>query len=79
MRAGASRLGSGVTKRELAIRVLDAVEDGSTGEVIALCLNALEDGKRVVRCRCPRCGLGFEWPGLLDAHLLACDPESLAA
>ena len=50
------------------IRALDALEAGDQNEAVAILLGALEDGPTERPCVCPECGLGFEWPGLLDHH-----------
>ena len=52
------------------VAALEALEVGDQGLAVAVLLGALEDGQTERRYRC-ECGASFEWPGLLDAHLLA--------
>ncbi len=52
------------------VAALEALEAGNLGELEAILLGALEDGPRERRFRCPVCGLGLEWPGLVEAHSL---------
>jgi hypothetical protein len=61
------------------LAALDALEVGDTSYAADVLLAALEDGGRDYRVRCS-CGDMFEWPGLLDAHILrgACRLESAA-
>jgi hypothetical protein len=48
---------------------LEALEVGDQEQAVYVLLNALEDGPRIERVRCEFCDQGFEWPGLLGAHL----------
>jgi len=52
------------------VQALEALEVGDAVYAAEILLAALEDGPTERRRRCPVCGLGFEWPGLLDHHLL---------
>lgn len=62
------------------VQALEALEVGDVGCATEILLGALEDGPTERRCRCPVCGLAFEWPGLLDDHLrFSHDLESEAA
>jgi hypothetical protein len=62
------------------IRALDALEVGDQRLACAILLSALgEDDcdSGSDRCRCWVCGQGFEWPGLLDAHVFRVHPDEL--
>jgi hypothetical protein len=48
---------------------LEALEVGDVRHAEAVLLSALEDGPTERRCKCPECGLGFEWPGQRDEHV----------
>jgi len=62
------------------VAALEALEVGDVSHATEILLGALEDGPTARACRCPVCGLGFEWPGLLDHHLrFSHDVESEAA
>jgi hypothetical protein len=57
-----------VSAAELALRVLDALEDGDAARVVSLLHNVLEGTQeRHDRARCA-CGFTAEWPGLLWQH-----------
>jgi len=55
------------------VAALEALDVGDIGLAVAILQGALEDEPmtrlRPRPCSCPRCGLGFAWPGLLDHHL----------
>jgi len=60
---------SGGSGRAALIAVLDALEDGDVALAEAILLNVLEsDGPAARPYRCEACRVGFEWPGLRDAH-----------
>jgi hypothetical protein len=48
---------------------LEALEAGDVRYAQAVLLGALEDGPTERGCKCPDCGLGFEWPGQRDEHI----------
>ena len=56
--------------RESIIVALEQLEAGDQAGAADSLLAALENGVLARRHRCPLCELSFEWPGLVDAHLL---------
>jgi hypothetical protein len=68
-----------VNGRLAIVAALEALEAGDTRYAIAVLLGALEDGPVVGRrpCSCPHCPAEFDWPGLLQAHLVFCGPVEL--
>jgi hypothetical protein len=52
---------------QLAVVVLEVLENGDQAGAVEILLGALEDGpsERPYACEC---GATFEWPGLLDHH-----------
>ncbi len=70
-----------MTGREIlarVVRVREALEDGD--EVLARrTLAALEADLRPRHAKCPECGTGCGWPGLLDEHLRTVHPEAWEA
>lgn len=53
---------------------IDALAVGDVNLALGILQSLLEDGPVELRARCPYCPMAFEWPGLLDAHVLAVHP-----
>jgi hypothetical protein len=63
---------------EAMVLALEYLEVGDVSGAVAVLLSALENGpENLERSRSGRpyrcaCGSAFEWPGLLDRHLISC-------
>ena len=58
-----------MSDRLAIVAALEALEAGDVRYAEAVLLGALEDGPGERGCKCPECGLGFEWPGQLHEHV----------
>jgi hypothetical protein len=71
-----SRLAQGevITDHLAIVAALEALDAGDTRYAVEILLGALEDGDTWKPCRCA-CGVGYRWPGELDAHRVALHEE----
>lgn len=58
------------SERLAIVAALEALEVGDYHYATEVLLGALEDGPVSRTFACPICGLGFEWPGLVDRHVI---------
>lgn len=66
--------------RPVVVRAVEALADGDTGYAVELLTNLIEqDGEHRIRARCPDCGHGAEWPGLLWQHTCLATREARRA
>jgi len=69
--------------RGCLVAVVEALEDGSPDDALALARAALDEGiepetrgkPAPLRHRCPDCGTSYQWPGELDHHRLFAHPD----
>lgn len=67
------------SERVAVVSALEAFEVGDQELGVGILVDLLDYGDRTVRAWCPGCDEGFEWPGLLDRHLISCWEADIAA